>query len=221
MKNPSAAAARSWLENKCSRVALSNSLAEGLTEAAHSSPAYELLTTSENSDPCLSCPGVYALPPQPPALGSFPLPTSPTPRSAAPRGAASRPPAPALCRGPGCSGSPPAPLGMLRGGRGGRLARRALALGGGPADARLQLELRRPELELPRVSSPLTAPSARAAAGAGAEAANLREPGSRLPGGPDWSGARSPKRGSPQGGASPAGTRALHWYDPGTSQAAR
>lgn len=44
---------------------------------------------------------------------------------------------------------------MLRGGRGGRFASQALALGGRRAGARLQLELRRLELELPGVSLPL------------------------------------------------------------------
>ncbi|XP_069416323.1 syntaxin-binding protein 6 isoform X1 [Ovis canadensis] len=64
---------------------------------------------------------------------------------------------------------------MLRGARGGSLASQALALGGGRAGSRLQLELQRPELELPGVSPP-TPPSSRAAAGAGAGGASGGQP---------------------------------------------
>lgn len=70
-------------------------------------------------------------------------------------------------------------------------------------------------------SFPPTPPSWRAAAGAGAGAASGGEPAPGPAKPCPEPGARSPARGSPRGGASPAGTRAAHWHCPGTSRAAR
>lgn len=115
----------------------------------------------------------------------------------------SRPPAPgpraptaALCPGPG---SPTAALGMLRGGRECRLAVQALALGSGQAaGARLQLELQRPELELPEFSPHPSLPARRSRSGRGSR--ERRRASTRA--GRASSGARSPARGSPRRGLS-------------------
>ncbi|XP_053783983.1 syntaxin-binding protein 6 isoform X2 [Desmodus rotundus] len=96
-------------------------------------------------------------------------------------------------------GSFAAALGMLRDVRGGRFASPALALGGRWADERLQLELGRPELELPGVSPP--PPSLRAR-----QPEPAREPREAASQHPSQSSlVRSPARGSPREGASPLG----------------
>lgn len=84
-----------------------------------------------------------------------------------------RPPATALCGVPGSSGSPTAALGMLRGGRGGRFASQALALGGRRARGCSWSSGAR---SWSCRSFPPTPPSSRAAAGAGAEAARGGQP---------------------------------------------
>ncbi|XP_073067524.1 syntaxin-binding protein 6 isoform X2 [Manis javanica] len=88
---------------------------------------------------------------------------------------------------------------MLRGGRGCRLAVQALALGSGQAaGARLQLELQRPELELPEFSPHPSLPARRSRSGRGSR--ERRRASTRA--GRASSGARSPARGSPRRGLS-------------------
>lgn len=88
-------------------------------------------------------------------------------------GGAPEPWATDLCPRPGRCGSPTAALGMLTGSGGGRLVLLARTRRQ-RAGARLQLELWRPELELPGVSP--TPPSSRTAAGARAGAASRDQP---------------------------------------------
>lgn len=190
-----------------------HSLAQRITETAH------LPSGQTSHNPWnLHCPPHVVCPS--PLLQS-PLPCLGPSRGPPPSGlwsleAGPRPAAAALCPGPGARLAQAA-LGMLRGGRGGRFASQALALGGGRAGARLQLELGRLELELPGVSLPLLPLRARQPK----LAREPREAASQQPTRKALSGARSPVRGSLRGGASPAGTRASHWHCRGTSQTAR
>lgn len=83
------------------------------------------------SEYCFFFPRPFAPGPPP---GHWPVPPYPSPTPSGPEpGAGPRPPAAAPCPGSGRWGSPTAALGMLRGGRGGRFASQALALGGGRA----------------------------------------------------------------------------------------
>lgn len=157
--------------------------------------------------------------PWPFAPGSPPRPSA-FPRSPRPRalelGVGHRPPASALCPGPGRSGSPTAALGMLRGGRGGRIASQALALDCGRArgcswsSGSWSWSCREFRTHL----------SFFARGSSSRRGSCERQPAS-TPAGQTLSGARSPARGSPQGGVSPAGTRSAQWHCPGTSRAAR
>lgn len=141
--------------------------------------------------------------------------SSPTPRGREP-GAGLRPPTAALCPGPGRPRSPTAALGMLRGGRGGRFASQALALGGGRARGCSWSSSARSWScrEFP----PHPSLSAR---GSGSRRGSRERRRASTRAGQALSGARSPARGSPRGGALPAGTRATHWHCPGSSPAAR
>lgn len=124
-----------------------------------------------------------------------------------------RPPAAAPRPEPGLPGSITVALGMLRVGRGGRFAPQALALGGRRAGARLQLELRRLELELLGVSpAPL---SLRARAREPREAAGQHPSQSSPVRSPE------PRAGQPPGRSLASGTRAARWHCQGTSRTAR
>lgn len=134
-------------------------------------------------------------PASPPLHRAFPRSPTTCPRSL---GGGSPVPRRELWLGAGSSGSPPAALGMLRGGRGGRFASQALALGGRRARG---CSWSSGAWSWSCRSFPPTPPSSRAAAGAGAEAARggqpapepaepCPEPGARSPG---------PRAGQPPG----------------------